>query len=298
MKKRVLAWAIMASILGVFPRTTYPGSLQNKELQTEFQTLIRGFEGRVGICARTASRMACVNPDERFALQSVMKLLVSLAVMDRVDQGGCRLDEPIVVRKEDLSLYVQPMAKLVTERGFRTTLGDLVRGAIVDSDSAAADVLVRKLGGPNEVQAFLDRHSITNVRFDRDERHLQTEIVGLEWRSEFLDPAVLNRAIESVPEQQRDAAYHLYQTDMRDTASPSGMACLLYSLSNEGLLSPPSTKFLLDLMTQTVTFHERLKAGVSNGWKLGHKTGTSNTWKGVTAATNDVGILTGPTGQK
>ena len=59
-----------------------------------------------------------------------------------------------------------------------------------------------------------------------------------------------------------------------------------------------STKFLLDLMTQTVTFPERLKAGVSNDWKLGHKTGTSNTWKGVTAATNDVGILTGPTRQK
>ncbi len=110
MKKRVLAWAIVASILAVIPRTTYSGSLQNKELQTEFQTLIRGFEGRGGICARTASRTACVNPDERFALQSVMKLLVSLAVMDRVDQGGWRLDEPIVVHKEDLSLQWEAIA--------------------------------------------------------------------------------------------------------------------------------------------------------------------------------------------
>ncbi len=94
----------------------------------------------------------------------------------------------------------------------------------MDSDSAAADILVRKLGGPNEVQAFLGRHSITNVRFDRDERHLQTQIVGLEWRSEFIDPTALDRAIEGVPEKQRDVAYHQYQTDLHDTASPSGMA--------------------------------------------------------------------------
>ncbi len=51
-------------------------------------------------------------------------------------------------------------------------------------------------------------------------------------------------------------------------------------------------------MTRTVTFPDRLKAGVSKGWKLGHKTGSSSTWKGVTAATNDVGILTGSAGQK
>jgi beta-lactamase class A len=53
---------------------------------------------------------------------------------------------------------------------------------------------------------------------------------------------------------------------------------------------------LLDIMAQTVTFPDRLKAGVSDGWTLAHKTGTSSTWRGVTAATNDVGVLTGPDG--
>jgi len=65
MKKRVISWAIMASTLGCCPGTTYAGSLQNKELQAQFQALIRGFDGRVGICARDGSGMACVNPDER-----------------------------------------------------------------------------------------------------------------------------------------------------------------------------------------------------------------------------------------
>jgi beta-lactamase class A len=37
-----------------------------------------------------------------------------------------------------------------------------------------------------------------------------------------------------------------------------------------------------------------LKAGVSPGWILALKPGTSGTWRGVTAVTNDVGILTAP----
>jgi beta-lactamase class A len=267
-------------------------------LETDFQDLARGFDGRVGICVRDGSQTTCLNGDQRFALQSVMKLLVSLAVMDAVDHRGWRLDESILVRKEDLSLYNQPIAKLVTESGYRTTVGDLVRRAIMDSDCAAVDILVGKLGGPKAVQAFLDRKSITGVRFDRDEKHLQTEIVGLEWRSEFVDPAVLDRAIASVPEDRRDASYRRYQADPRDTATPKGMALLLDSLAQGKLLSPASTRYLLDVMTQTVTSPDRLKAGVSKGWTLAHKTGTSGSWKGVTAATNDVGVLTAPDGHK
>jgi len=52
----------------------------------------------------------------------------------------------------------------------------------------------------------------------------------------------------------------------------------------------------MDVLSQTVTFPDRLKAGVPKDWKIGHKTGTSSTWKGVTAATNDVAILTAPDG--
>ena len=43
---------------------------------------------------------------------------------------------------------------------------------------------------------------------------------------------------------------------------------------------------------------QRLKAGLRPGWTLGHKTGTSGSWSGVTAATNDVGILFGPNGER
>jgi beta-lactamase class A len=273
------------------------GPIQHSSLQADLTRTTRGFDGRIGVCVQDSSGTSCVNGGQRFPLQSVMKLLVGIAVMDAVDHRAWALTEAVVVRKQDLSLAVQPLAQLVTGDGFRTTVDDLVRRAIVDSDSAATDILVARLGGPTAVQTVLDRLHLAGVRFDRDERRLQTETAGLEWRPEFVDAALLEQAYAAVPEARRDAAFRAYQKDVRDTATPTGMAALLQALAEGRLLSPTSTKRLLEIMGQTVTFPDRLKAGVGDGWTLAHKTGTSGTWRGVTAATNDVGILTAPDGK-
>lgn len=139
-----------------------------------------------------------------------MKLVAGAAVMDAIDHRNWRLADSVIVRREDLSLFVQPIARLVTPDGYRTTVGDLVRRAIVDSDSAATDILISRLGGPAQVQAFLSRARIAGIRIDRDERHLQTEIAGLRWRPEFVDPAVLAEAMSRVPEGVKGAAYREY----------------------------------------------------------------------------------------
>ena len=221
------------------------GSLDRAALQSDFDGLAAGIDGRVGVCAQDRADAVCVNGDRRFAMQSVMKLLVAMAVMDAVDRQGWSLAGRVNIRKEDLSLYTQPLADLVTASGYQTNIDDLARRAVVDSDSAAVDILVKKLGGPPAVQAFLDRKHLTGVRFDRDEKHLQTEIVGLEWRPEFVTPAVLQRAIDAVPKSRRDESFQRYLTDPRDTATPRGMAQLLQSLAEGKLLSGASTRHLL-----------------------------------------------------
>lgn len=274
------------------------GSLDRDALEREFARIAHGFDGRVGVCASDGSIEACLNGDQRFSMQSVVKLPVSMAIMDAVEHRGWSLDESLTVRKQDLSLFVQPLAKIVNAQGsFRTTIGDLVRRAIVDSDSAAVDILIRRLGGPQAVQAFLDRKAIRGVRIDRDERHLQTEIVGLTWKPEFTDAAVLQRAIRSLPKSARDAANRRYEVDVHDTATPRGMAAILQELADGTVLSPASCRHLVEAMRQTVTFPDRLKAGTPPGWTIAHKTGTSGTWDGITVATNDVGILGAPDGR-
>ena len=148
---------------------------------------------------------------QSFSLQSVMKLIVSFAVLDAIDHQQLSLDDQVIVHRQDLSLYVQPIADLVGPNGYRTTVRDLIHRAIVDSDSAASDILARKIGGTRQVQSFLDRAGIQGIRIDRDERQLQTEIVGLTWRPQYVDPQVLRKAIESVPVRDKEAAYRRYR---------------------------------------------------------------------------------------
>ncbi|RYG23075.1 serine hydrolase, partial [bacterium] len=100
-----------------------------------------------------------------------------------------------------------------------------------------------------------------------------------------------------VPSKVRDAAYRRYQKDPRDTTTPLAMARFLRRLTDGELLKPDSTKFLLNVMRQTRTGPGRMAAGLIKGCKLAHKTGTSGTWRGVTAATNDVGIVWAPDGR-
>ncbi len=146
-------------------------------LEKDLAALTKDFKGRVGVCVQSDRATACVRPDDKFAMQSVVKLMVGFAVMDAVDTQGWKLDTQVHVQRKDLSLYVQPIEKLVGPKGYTTTIGDLVRGAVIDSDSAATDILIARLGGTAAVQAVLKRRGVNGIRVDRDERHLQTEIV-------------------------------------------------------------------------------------------------------------------------
>ncbi len=281
--------------------TAEAGGLSDPEgLRAKLQSIASRHPGRVGICAQDErSAPICVNGDQRFSLQSVMKAVTAAAAMDAVDRNAMKLEEPITVRRKDLSVYVQPIAEMVAKHGqFDTTIGDLIRRAVVQSDNAAVDNLVARLGGPEAVQAFLNRKGITNLRIDRDERHLQAETTGLAWKAEYADPKRFAEARRGVPKQARDDAFEAYRKDERDTATPKGMTSFLSALMTGRLLSPASTRHLLDVMTQTATFPDRLRAGAAPGWTVAHKTGSSGTWNGIAAATNDVGILTAPDGGK
>lgn len=270
-----------------------------KNLKQQLQELVNGFDGRVGIGIRSKAEVITLRPGERFSLQSVMKLILAAAVMDAVDRNGWKLSEPILVRREDLSLSWQPMATKVGKNGYRTTIGDLVSRSVNESDSAATDILFARVGGAAVIRRFLERIGMSNVmRVDRDERRLQTEIAGISWQPEYVDAAILEKAKQSVPTPKRDDAYRAYARDVRDTATPDGMASFLYALAVGKVLKPASTRHLLAVMRKTITGPGRLTAGVPRRWTLGHKTGTSSSHGGVTVATNNVGILTAPDGHQ
>ena len=61
------------------------------------------------------------------------KFWVAIAVMDAVDRGRLSLGDPVTVTKSDLTVFHQPIRTLVGPDGYRTTIGELLRGAMTRS---------------------------------------------------------------------------------------------------------------------------------------------------------------------
>lgn len=275
-------------------------SEEERAFEQELEELGAGLPGEVGIAVVDVEtgNSYDFNGDEILPQQSVSKLWVTLTALDAVDRGQLDLSENITIGREDLTVFYQPIRDLVRTRGSVTTdYGDLMRRAIAQSDNTANDLLLRRVGGPKEVQAYLDARRIEAVRFGTDERTKQSAIAGLKWRQDYSYENSFFDARDDVPIGQRRLAFERYLADPIDGASPLGIARALAMLKRGELLSPESTAFLLDLLSQTKSGPNRLMGGVPPDWSFGHKTGTGQFLEGEQSGYNDVGLLTAPGGR-
>lgn len=231
------------------------------------------------------------NGERRFPMQSVFKLPLAAAALAEVDDGRARLDERIVILEEQLSPPHSPIAATwPARRDF--TLRALLEAVLVDSDNTAADVLMKRIGGPGAVTAWLEARRVPEVRVDRYERELQCEANGMaSFRPAWRTPEAFAAARAAVPEPIRAAAQRKYLADPRDTASPRGMIEFLRMLDQGDLASPASTRLLLELMARSTRIATRIRAGLPKDSFLAHRPGTSGFDLGVSTAHNDVGIF-------
>jgi beta-lactamase class A len=227
----------------------------------------------------------------------VSKLWVAMTVLDLRDQGRLKLDDPITVRTEDLTLFHQPVAALIKGDGYHTTVGELLQRALTMSDNTCNDRLLQYVGGPGAVRAFIQRKNLGDIRFGPGERALQSGTAGLTWRPEYAFGDGFNRARAALPRADRLAAFDRYVGDPPDGAAPAAIAAALAMLKKGDLLSRSSTDYLIGTMQSSKTGKQRLRGAVPAGWSFGHKTGTGQDLVGRTAGYNDVGILTAPDGR-
>ena len=262
--------------------------------------LVRSFDGRVGVAVRSVDQDWCVDAggDQRLPQQSVSKLWVAMTVLDLRDSGRLRLDDAVTVRREDLTLFHQPIAALVKgEDGYQTTVGELLQRALTMSDNTANDRLLRFVGGPSAVRDFLQRKNLGNIRFGPGERLLQAQTAGLAWLPEYAFGNAFARARAKLAQTDRTAAFERYVLDPPDGAAPVAIANALARLKRGDLLSGSSTDYLIGTMESSHTGKQRLRGAVPTGWSFGHKTGTGQDLAGHTAGYNDVGLLIAPDGR-
>jgi beta-lactamase class A len=229
--------------------------------------------------------------DRPFPMQSVFKLPLGAAVLAEVDARRLSPTEVMTVTDETLSPFWSPVAQAYPARA-TYTVDELLAAAVRDSDNTAADMLMKRIGGPGAVTAWLQAQRILEIRVDRYERELQMDRLGMvSFRAAWKDPAALEAAMNTVSPDKRRAATAAYLADPRDTATPRGMLNLLSKLDGGQLVSPASTHKLLALMIQTPRGNDRIRAGLPKDAAFAHKPGSSGADLGLTAAFNDVGIF-------
>ncbi|MBD2754354.1 class A beta-lactamase [Spirosoma validum] len=234
-------------------------------LRDQIEKIAQAAQGRVGVSATVieTGESVALRGDEQFPMQSVYKFPIGMTALHLVDQGKLSLTQTIHVKPaEYVSERQHSPLRDKNPHGADVTLDELLRYAVSESDGSASDVLMRLVGGPQVIMNYLKSFGVTGIIVANTEK----EIGG--------DNAV----------------------QYRNWAKPNEIVELLKALQNGLGLSTSSRARLFRLMTNTQTGLKRLKGLLPAGTVVAHKTGTSWTIDGVTAATNDVGLITLPNG--
>src|SRR6266850_792207 len=240
---------------------------QNQELQHQIEQIASAAKGRVGVAALVmeTGETASLNPREHFPMQSVYKLPIGMAVMKQVDAGKLKLDQKVPIVKSDFVRIGQnsPIRDKYPN-GTELTVSELLRYSISESDGTASDVLMKLAGGAEAVHAYLNDLGIKEMIVVNSEKE-----IGRDWETQY-----------------------------RNSASPEAAVALLRALHERRGLSESSQALLLKFMIESTPGARRLKGLLPAGTLVAHKTGSSGTQKGITAATNDIGIVTLPNGKR
>src|SRR5919197_2840278 len=234
-------------------------------LQKEFEEIAHDANGRVGVAVMLLeSRESTeLRGDERFPMHSVHKVPIAMAVLQRLDREELKLDQRVKVEPSDYTrkgMYSPVRDKYPA--GTELTIAELLRYTICESDGSASDVLMKLIGGPASVMAFLEEIQVPDIQVVNYEKE-----IGRDWETQY-----------------------------RNWATPKGALALLVALQSKRGLSAESQASLLKLMTESIPGAKRLKGRLPAGTVLAHKTGTGGTQDGITSATNDIGIITLPNG--
>lgn len=228
------------------------------DVSGRFRKLEQG-DARLGVCLldTQTGELSGNRMDEHFATCSTFKLALVTAYLREHDAGRIDLSEMIPYSKSDLLSWA-PITEENVEKG-AMTIAALAQAAQELSDGTAANLLIKRLGGPTAVTAKYREMGDKVIRLDRYE-----PMLGM-----------------------------VLSADLRDTTTPLAMANFVRRAATGSLLKPASRDRLVGWMKDTKTGVRRLRAGLPKDWPVGNKTGTGRA-VGTTNKCNDVAITFPP----
>lgn len=245
-----------------------PGYCQLEKLRKNIATITNSKNATVGVSVLNLSNgdTLTFNKTHHFPMQSVYKFHLALAVLNQIDKGKFSLNQNILVKKTDLlpNLY-SPMREKYPEGNVNLPLSEILKYTVAQSDNSACDLLFRLIGGPQIVNQYIHKIGVKEVNIVAPEEEMQKD----------------------------------WQVQYTNWSTPIAATQLLQKFYQRKLLSKNSQEFLWKTMTETTTGPNKIRGLLPKEAVVAHKTGFSGkNDKGLTGATNDIGIIILPNGQK
>lgn len=238
MRYFLLLTIVIASPLILFASTQSSNTFTP---QKELNSLEKNFSGKIGVYAIDTNNNQVISHrgDERFPIQSTLKLISAAALLKQSDTDKNLLHEKIIYTEKDLIPW-HPITGKYISTGM--TLEALAEAAVTYSDNPAVNLIIRKLGGPKAITAFAG--SIGNKSFNVEH---------------------YDGYMNSAPNSNQD------------TATPKDMALSLQKLTlSPDVLTAGQQAMLVTWMQNNTTGYRRIRAGTPNGWTVADKTGSGD----------------------
>jgi beta-lactamase class A len=260
----MIRFARISVLLLLFPIIIFA---QQAKLKSEIEIISKQANGIVGVGVTDlkTKETLLINQDHKFPMQSTFKFPLAIAVLDLVDKGKYSIDQKIHIKKAQLDQETHsPMRDKRPNEDFDITIGELLSYSVSESDNNACDILFELAGGTKKVNDYIHSLGVKDIAIVATEKEMKAG-----W----------------------DVQYTNY-------ARPSAYLQLLRIAYERKTLSKTSHDFLWKTLTEGPTGLKRIKGQLPKGTVVAHKTGTSGSNdKGITAATNDAGIIELPNGK-
>ena len=231
---------IVGSAVLMLSACSAPGSAANKASPVaELRAIEQRANGRLGayILDTATGTGFGWRENERFAHCSSFKMSLAAMILAQADQGDIDLGETLRWTRDDM-LPVSPVTQANLDKGL--SVRELAKATLVTSDNTAANVLLRRFGGPAQLTRFWRALGDRVSRLDRLEPALNVTPPGTKL----------------------------------DTTTPAAMAATTAALVHGDALAPPNRLLLKSWMTEVRTGQDRIRAGFPATWVAGDKTGT------------------------
>lgn len=253
MTLRSLRVAVVAVFLLVGSASAASAEQEQAQVRRELRALEVSFDGRIGAYALdvASGRSVRYRAGERFPLLSTFKAPLCAAALHRARTVEPGLMGTVLRWSAKDLLPNSPTTEKHVKDGL--TVARLCEAAITVSDNAAANVVLKRLGGPAGLTRYFGTLKDSISRLDR-------------WEPELNDWT---------------------RTDKRDTTTPAAIAGDLRLLTLGSTLHPQDRDTFTGWLVAARTGGERIRAGLPVTWKVGDKTGTNS----AIGAGNDVAVI-------